>query len=155
LESDIFLTNESNAHFSLTSDHPVGESIHWKNQNVTIQGTDVVTLNLWNFRLNGSTLTLDGTAATQFVINVQHRFRITNESNIVLSGGVQPLNVVFNVLGHGNVLIDDQSTLSGSIVAQNRAVGVCDGSTVIGNVTAVHVNLTNGSTIQPPQVVSP
>jgi choice-of-anchor A domain-containing protein len=130
------------------------QSIRWKHQDVTISGTGVTTLNLSDFRLKDSVLTLQGTATTEFIINVTNQFALSNHSAIVLSGGVQLSNVVFNVAGSGQVRIGGDSTLSGMIVARNRTVSLSGGSSISGQVIAAGVHLSRGSSIIPPPVVS-
>lgn len=126
-------------------------TINWTNQDVTITGSGATILNLRNFILNGSTLTLEGTAATSFIINVSNQFSLSNGAKVVLAGGIQLLNVTFNVPGkNGPVVVDDESLLTGVLVAQKRTVQVSDYSTIIGHVTAKKIKLVLGSIVVSP-----
>ena len=127
-----------------------------RNKNVTIVGTRVTVLKLANFILNGGTLTLQGTATSSFSINVRNHFSLLNGAQVVLSGGIQPVNVAFNVIGkHSDVTVDDGSILIGIVSAPQRTVRIDDNSTVIGQVIAANVQLSGGGSIVPPPVVSP
>ena len=128
-------------------------------QSVVINGApgETVTLNLQNFKMSGSsTFTLQGTATTNFIINVTKQFSLSGSATIVLSGGVQWNHVFFNVLGKGSdVTLSGHSSLTGIITAKQRTVKLSDHSIVRGEVIANKVVLSgNGQIIQPP-VVSP
>jgi Ice-binding-like len=131
-------------------------------QNLTIfaQGDrpgNSTVLNLQNFSLTGgSTLTLQGTASSQFIINVTKQFSLTSSSRIVLNGGVQWDDVLFNVRGGGsNVTIDGTSLLQGVLMANNRTVRISGGSAVYGEVIGGKVQLTGGSVVIRPPISSP
>jgi hypothetical protein len=126
------------------------------NQDMTLTGSGDTILNLRSLVLNGGTLTLEGTAGTAFVINVRKKFSLDNGASIVLSGGLQATDIVFNVLGHGRpVTIDAWSSVIGTINASQRGVQITDQSSVIGAVNAKRVILASGGSIIPPPVVSP
>jgi hypothetical protein len=100
--------NSSKAAFDLarTSSYTTIELRH--NQSTSIMGApgETVVLRLRNFALRGNaTFTLQGTATTNFVINVRHRFSLLDRARIVLSGGVTWDNVLFNVRGSGHVTL--------------------------------------------------
>jgi hypothetical protein len=150
--SNQFAASESNS--SITS--IAITNINWRNEDVTLTGSGVTVLNLQNFILKGGTLTLDGTAATSFIINVRKQFSLSNGAKVVLAGGIQASSVVFNVFGkHGPVVVGDGSLLTGQVVALHRAVRVSDFSTIVGWVTAKKTKLVRGGKIIPPPVVSP
>src|SRR6202012_1077875 len=107
---------------------------------ITIAGpsSGKVVLNLQDFVLTGGTFTLQGTATTTFIINVSRNFSIDNAS-VVLSGGLLASHVLFNVKGSGSqVSIDQNTKLSGVLLAYNRKVDVAGGK-VYGRVIANQV----------------
>src|SRR4029077_6604403 len=58
-------------------------------------------MNLSNFVLSGgSTLTLNGAAGSAFVLNITGKFDISGASQIKLTGGLTPSDVLFNVRGN-------------------------------------------------------
>lgn len=125
--------------------------------NITIDATGTETvLNLTDFILTGGTLTLEGTAAQSFVINVARQFSLSGDASIVLSGGILPENVTFNILGRGkDVVLRQSASLVGNIVAPYRGVILRGYATVFGTVDANWVNLKGLARIVPPPVVSP
>jgi hypothetical protein len=130
--------------------------IHLRDQSVTFTFSQNTVLNLTNFVLIGGTLTLQGTTGTMVTINVQNRFSLLQSSKIILSGGLQPSDVVFNILGRQpDVIIRGGSSLTGTIQAPHRTVMIRNHSTVFGFVTAKRILLKGSSDVTPPPVVSP
>jgi hypothetical protein len=74
-------------------------------------------LNINNLSLTGQTLTLSGPAGTQFLINDSGSLSL-NAGNIVLTGGLTPSDVVFNLGGPspGSVNLSNGSLLNGIVV---------------------------------------
>jgi autotransporter-associated beta strand protein len=130
-----------------------------KNQNLTVSGAPgaTVVLSLNNFIMSGSsTFTLQGTATTSFIINVNRQFSLSRSAKIILSGGVQWNNVVFNVRGKGSVVtLSGRSRLTGILNASQRTVGLTDYAIVYGQVNAKKLLLLESSQIIQPPVVSP
>lgn len=128
-------------------------------QNLTLTGAlgETVVLKLQNFVLSGgSTLTLQGSATTNFVLNVSSQFSLTGSSKIVLSGGVAWDDVLFNVVNSSSdVTLSGQSTLNGVLMANNRTVDLSGGSTVNGEVIANKLKLSGSSVIVHPPLSSP
>jgi hypothetical protein len=125
------------------------------NQDLTLTESGDTVLNLRSLVINGGTLTLEGTAGTAIIINVKKNFSLDNGASIVLSGGLQATDIVFNVLGRGRpVTISAWSSATGTINALQRGVQITDGSSVVGVVNAKRVRLASGGTIVPPPVVS-
>jgi Ice-binding-like len=150
--------SESSTPFLIPSSTAASWSnINWRNQDVTIVGgAGRTVLNLSNFVLQGGLLTLEGTATASFIINVQNQFSLSKAAHVVLAGGIQALNVVFNVLEkRRNVSIRQRSILWGVIEAPERKVHVNSHSTVFGEVFAARIKLTKRGRIVPPPVVSP
>jgi autotransporter-associated beta strand protein len=130
-----------------------------KNQNLTITGAPgaTVLLSLKSFRMSGtSTFSLQGTATTSFVINVNKQFSLSGSARIILSGGVQWNNVVFNARGKGTVVtLSSRSSLTGILNADERTVKMTDSAIVNGQVNAKKLLLLERSRIVEPPVVSP
>jgi len=130
-----------------------------KNQNLTISGAPgaTVVLSLKSFLMSGSsTFTLQGTATTSFVINVNKQFSLSGMAKIMLSGDVQWNNVVFNVRGQGSVVtLSGHSSLTGILNANDRTVKMSGQAIVYGKVNAKKLRLLESSQIIEPPVVSP
>ena len=116
-----------------------------------------VVLSLNNFRFTGnSTFTLQGTATTTFIINVSKQFALSANSAIVLSGGVQWNDVLFNITGSGrNVSLSGNSSLTGIVMAPNRMVRLSGNARITGEVIAGRVTLSGSASITHPPIVSP
>lgn len=120
-------------------------------KNITITGGpgEKVVLSLQSFAISNGTFTLQGTATTTFIINVAKNFSLNN-GNIVLSGGVIPQNVLFNIRGSGGQVSLNQGThLPGVLLAINRKVDL-SGGRVLGKVIANQVVITSGGAVVTP-----
>lgn len=127
-------------------------------QNLTLNGApgQTVVLKLQDFIITSGTLTLQGTASTNFVINVSRQFSMTDHSQIILSGGVTWDSVLFNVRGTGtNVMLAGQSTLRGVLMANYRTVDMSGGSLVLGSVIADKIKMSGSAQINRPPISSP
>lgn len=123
---------------------------------MTISGSGTVVLKLTDFVLKGNdTLTLEGTAGTAFVINVSRQFSLSGNAQIVLSGGVQWDDVLFNVRGKGSaVSLNGKVSLQGILLANHRTVNLHGHSTVMGEVIANQIKLNDNSQIIHPPTAS-
>jgi hypothetical protein len=130
--------------------------IRLRDQSLTLTFSQNTVLNLTNFVLIHGTLTLEGTTGTMITINVRNRFSLLHSSKVVLSGGLQPSDVIFNILGRGReVVIRRRSSLTGTLQAPHRTVRMQNHSIVFGYVMAKRIILRGGSKIIPPPIVSP
>ena len=139
--------NRSNANIKLT-----------KHQSLTISGApgETVVLSLRDFRLSGnSVLTLQGTATTTFIINVNRQFSLSGNAHIVLSGGIQWNDVLFNVRGGGVASISGNASLSGVLLATGRTVILSGHSTLNGELIATRVLIGGSSHVTHPPITSP
>lgn len=129
-----------------------------RNQSITLQGApgETVVLDLKNFTMSGSaTFTLQGTTTTNFIINVTKQFSLSGMAKIVLSGGVQWNNVLFNVRGKGaDVCLSGSARFQGILTANLRTVRLSGQSRVIGEVMAKKVLLSGSAQIIHPPIVS-
>jgi hypothetical protein len=128
------------------------------NQSSSIVGApgETVTLNIRNFVLTGhSTLTLQGTATTSFIINVTKQFSLSGRSRIILSSGLRWDHVFFNVLRRGSIVsLSGNAQLYGTLTATLRTVKMADHSVVYGAVTAGKILVTDAARIIPPPIAS-
>ncbi len=113
-------------------------------------------LDITPMQIGSATFTLQETATTNFIINVTRQFSLSGNVKIVLAGGVQWDNVLFNVRGQGaDVLLSNNARLEGILMANMRTVRLSGQSRVIGEVIAKKIVMSNGSQITHPPVVSP
>jgi hypothetical protein len=130
-----------------------------KNSSLTLSGApgETVVLNLKSFQLKGNaTLTLQGTATTNFIINVKNQFALSGNARILLSGGAQWNNVLYNVSGPGaDVTVDGNSSLQGILMATKRTVRLTGSSLVTGEVIGNRNVISGGSQVVHPPIVSP
>lgn len=130
-----------------------------KFQSATLSGApgETVVLKLQDFMLsNHATLTLEGTATTTFVINVKNGFSLSNNAQIVLSGGLQWDDVLFNVRGkNGDVSLTGNAFFQGILMANRRTVSLNGHATVTGEIIANQVTLAGNSSVIHPPITSP
>jgi choice-of-anchor A domain-containing protein len=101
-------------------------------------GTNVISAQ--SIRLSGrDTLTLAGGPHDSFLFNVPGRFTLSGTSAIKLTGGVDPANVLFNILGPekaGKVALSGHTTGVGTFLVPERSFSfgpsVIDGSVIVG-----------------------
>jgi bilirubin oxidase len=100
--------------------------------------------------LKSTTLTIQGGADSEFVIQVPGKFKFSGGARVVLAGGVLPSRVLFNVMGSGeDVALSGASTVAGTVLARQRKVSMSGASAVTGTVIAGgDVALTGGSVIR-------
>ena len=144
----------SSAAFALTSTAGYPTTI---NQNTSLTLNDTtggnVVLHLTDFVLYGSAaLTLQGTAATTYIINVTNKFSLSG-SSVVLLGGVKVENVLFNVVGAGvDPTMSGSAVLNGTLMAVNRTMKMSGSATVYGEVIANKVALSGVSSVRRPPI---
>jgi choice-of-anchor A domain-containing protein len=129
------------------------------NQSATLSGApgETVVLKLQDFMLsNHATLTLEGTATTTFIINVKNGFSLSDNAQIVLSGGLQWDDVLFNVRGKGSdVCLTGKTSLQGILMANRRTVKLGGDSMVTGEIIANRIILASNSSVIHPPIASP
>ena len=127
----------------------------------TLAGNTYV-LNLTDLILQGTSavLTLNGTATTNYVINVNRYMSLAGGAKINLAGGITPQNVLYNVNQNTingvqyDVTLSGGSEARGIILATTRAVKLTGDSKVFGEVIAKSVSLSGSSNVINP-LVSP
>jgi len=144
--------------FSLTPNRPNTSIKSLGNEAITITGApgETVVLSLKNFILrDNSSFTLQGTATTTFVINVNKKFSLSGNSHIDLAG-LQWNQVLFNVVGTGQrVSLGDSSIFNGILMANDRTIKLKGDATVSGELIANRLKLRGSSRVLHPPVLSP
>jgi len=164
-DQDALLDNGANeaiaasAHaFSLTPNRPNTTVKLLGNHAITITGApgETVVLSLKNFILrDNSSFTLQGTATTTFVINVNKKFSLSGNSHIDLVG-VQWDQVLFNVVGTGQrVSLGGSSVFNGILMANDRTIKMKGDATVFGELIANRFKLRGSTRVLHPPVISP
>ncbi len=154
-------TNNTPSSFSTIRASGSGDNT--ASMNLTIDGlannpfNTPVVLKLTDFVLNevgGTQLTLIGSATTKFIVNVTGQFSLSNSADVILSGGLQAGNVIFNV-GDMGVGMSGASTLEGILLAKNKTIAMSGGSTVFGQVMGKSIALSGGSKVKKPKPPKP
>src|SRR5436190_21176919 len=144
--------------FSLTPNRPNTSVKLLGNHAITITGApgETVVLSLKNFILrDNSSFTLQGTATTTFVINVNKKFSLSGNSHIDLAG-LQWNQVLFNVVGTGQrVSLGGSSIFNGILIANDRTVRLKDDATVSGELIANRLKIRGSSRVLHPPILSP
>jgi hypothetical protein len=127
-------------------------------ESMTIVGApgQTVVLSLRNFVLSGNaTFTLEGTATTNFIINVRKKFLLSGSAHISLLG-VQWNDVLFNIHGrNSSVSLRGDSVFEGILMADDRVVRLRGRSLVDGEIIARRINLRGDSRVIHPPITSP
>jgi hypothetical protein len=126
-------------------------------------GVNVVNISSLNLG-NGQTLTLNGPAGSQFVINDSGNL-VLNSGRINLTGGLTDDDVVFNVTSTGNAVstsggLNNEAVINGILLAPNSGVamapGLINGELIAGGST---IHLVSGASVinapTPPSVPEP
>jgi hypothetical protein len=116
-----------------------------------------VTLTLSQLVLTGNErLTLQGTMTTHFVIDINEQFSLFGHSSIVLSGGIQWNDVIFNLIGRGaKMIMRGHTQMTGIIDAPERRVTLTGHALVVGEVRARRVDIRRFARIKTPPIISP
>jgi len=107
-----------------------------------VAGVNVVDISSLNLG-NGQTLTLNGPAGSQFVIDDSGNF-VLNSGRINLTGGLTVTDVVFDITASGNAIsssggLNNESILNGILLAPNSGIafapGLINGEAIAGGST--------------------
>jgi hypothetical protein len=132
------------------------------NGTTTVNGTaGVNVLNVSDIRLgNGQTLTLNGPAGSQFVVNDSGGITL-NSGQIALSGGLTPSDVVFNMTNGGTVStaggLNNESVINGLILDTTGKFQLTPGLVNGEIIGGAEIALASGATVvgTPPVVPAP
>lgn len=86
----------------------------------------------------GETLTLAGEASSTFILNVRQTYKMKESSSIAVDGGLLAQNVLFNVLGDTDTVVEKASVGYGTMLApySKKLKVATNGSAVFGQVIA-------------------
>ena len=158
------VSNNAFSNFNATSGSPANISLNGSSMtfsNNPFSGKYV--MKLTNFVLNNNaTLTLNGVAGSAFIINVSNNFSLANGSKIVLTGGLTPSDVLFNVRGSsGTLSIASGSLFQGTLLAYNatssnqRTLTISGANTLTnGELIANKVVVNDGAHVKKPKKMS-
>jgi hypothetical protein len=113
-------------------------------------GVNVVNVSKINLG-NGQTLTLNGPAGAQFVVNDTGNL-VLNSGKIILTGGLTPSDVVINVTSSGNQVsasggLNNESVINGILLAPKSGIafapGLINGEAIAGGSTIHFVSGAN------------
>jgi hypothetical protein len=91
-------------------------------------GTNVISI-AQDIHLSGGNLTLSGGPNDKFIFNIAGTMELSGDTNILLSGGVNPANVLFNFLGSGSqVQTSGNSDTVGIFLAPSRVFNINGGT---------------------------
>jgi len=132
-------------------------TIHANNQVNVINFTDLILTNgTLTLTSNGTSCGADpGCSGPTLIINISGRFQISGGSKIVLTGGLDEVHVIYNVVGTGNVQFSGganngvpNSQITGVLFAPYRSVdlapGLVNGAVIAGG---SDITLTSGAKI--------
>lgn len=143
-------TNHSITHINITK----------PSQSMTLIGSSGINvLNLTDLVITNGTLTLSAPIDGLFIINITGKFSLSGGSDILVGGGLSPLNVLYNIIGAGEkVSISGGTTngvpnmtINGIILAPQREISVNAGL-VIGEVIGggKQITITSGGQVNNP-----
>ena len=137
-----------------------GGTMNFSNSGNPFNGKYVMNLSSLTLN-NGAVLNLSGAAGSAFVVNVSGAFSLNNSSQIALSGGLTPSDVLFNVTGNsGAFSILGNSLFQGTLLAYNksgaqRTLTVDGANTLIrGEIIANKVVVSGGAKVRKPPKAS-
>jgi len=123
---DALTASQSAASLPVTIISPTNITISNPSQNITITGgvgTNV--LNITSLNISNGTVTLNAPHGGSFIMNVSGGFALSGTSKIVLAGGVNPSDVLYNIVGSGgSVSMSGGASVTGILLAPQRGVSL-------------------------------
>ncbi|HEY2124901.1 MAG TPA: collagen-binding domain-containing protein [Chthoniobacterales bacterium] len=148
------LAGTSNYQVTAGSFHQGGDiNISSPANNVTISGimnnpfNQPIVLSINQVNLSNGNFTLAGNANTTFILNITGKFTINN-SNLLLTGGLQASHVLFNLLGSNTTSFNLQqgTQATGVFLAVNRNVDLSGGK-IFGRLVTNQLTITSGGQV--------
>src|SRR5262249_54131367 len=102
-------------------------------------------------------------ASDVFILNIEKGMKLEHGGKIVVAGGLQPRNVLYNLLGKGDVSLkgDDgganccESSVDGTVLAPERQIkleaGLMRGAVISGK----EIKISHGSSVRCPGAMTP
>ncbi len=97
-----------------------------------------------------SDLVLSGSDDDYFILNIETRCKFTGRSGLMLTGGIEPGNVIINLGPRVSELkMSGDTRLSGAVLAvnENQRVKLGKGASIAGSVAAFNFDLSGGSRV--------
>lgn len=97
----------------------------------------------------GSVLTINGPPRSSVIIRINRRLTVLSRARVELTGGINPENVLWMVIGKGGgVLIDHNSLFQGFVWAPTRGVAIKSRSELRGTAIAKQVRMARNARIE-------
>jgi hypothetical protein len=107
--------------------------------------------------LNGEVIMLGGGPSDLFILNIEKGMKLDGGSRIVVSGGLQPGNVLYNLLGDGpDVALTGggggvnccNSSLDGTVLAPQRKIRLSPGLVRGAVISGKEISLSSGASVR-------
>jgi uncharacterized repeat protein (TIGR01451 family) len=166
--TNVDLTGEINAALAATSfaaSQPCTQAFTQLNQTATITGA--VGLNVicvQDVVLNSATITVTGPIGARFIFNVAGKFVLNGVSRIIVAGGVQPKDVLYNIIGTGaDVAFTGggggvnccNSSVDGTLLAVQRKINLSPGLVNGQVISGMNISIVSGSSVRCPPGCTP
>jgi uncharacterized repeat protein (TIGR01451 family) len=145
---------------SFAASLPCTQNFAQLNKSTTITGvvgTNVICVQ--DVVLNSATITLTGPAGAKFILNVTGKFVLNGTSHIVAGGGVQPKDILYNIIGSGpDVAFTGggggttccNSSVDGTLLAVLRKINLSPGLVNGQVISAKNISIVSGSSVRCP-----
>src|SRR5262249_39543545 len=168
VETNVNLSSEINAALSAASfaaSLPCTQAFTQMNNTTTINGgpgTNVICIQ--SVVLNSATITLNAPAGAKFILNVKGKFVLNGSSHIVVAGGIQPRDVLYNIIGTGEAVAFTgggggttccNSSVDGTLLAVNRVINLSPGLVNGQVISALNISIVSGSSVRCPPGCTP
>jgi Ice-binding-like len=142
--------NEANFVQSLTPTQSLTSITNATTLNST-GGQNVISI-AQNIHLSDGNLTLNGSASDVFIFQIKGTMELSGNSNIVLTGGLTPNNVLFDFIGAGSQFqTSGQSKTAGIFLAEDRAINITGGVHDSEFISGVSLSFQSNPTVNQPQ----
>ena len=136
----------------------MGTAVTITGNNQTITGSSALNVfNLTDLNISGGKqLTLSAPAGSQVVLNITGGFNLTGGSDILLSGGLTPSDVLYNVLGSGGQVALNggggngipEAQISGILLSPQRKIALAPGFVNGSVIGGGGISIVSGAKIQ-------
>jgi hypothetical protein len=159
--NDAYALSTAAAGLAYTSNFNVTQGAFTQNQNINITnasqsitvndpfGGSTIVLSIKDFVLSAGTFTLQGTAATTYIVNISGKFNINN-ATVIAAGGLLASHILYNLTGtqsaKGTATMQQGTSLTGMLLAAHRQVDLSGGK-IYGRLVAEQLTLTSGGQV--------
>jgi hypothetical protein len=125
-----------------------------------VAGTNVISVN--NINLSGKQIKLTGPVGAKFIVNVTGKMNLTGGGNgpqIRAAGGVQPKDILFNIIGSGSDVAFSgggggtgccQAIVDGTLLAPQRNINLAPGLVNGEVISGKNISIVSGSSVRCP-----